>query len=168
MIEDGQERLAALFARLGIAPAAVEHPPVHTVEEARPHWRSLEGAHTKNFFLKDNRGAFHLVTVGAETRIDLKRLAPMIGAKKLSFASAEALMELLGTAPGSVSPLSLVNDTGHRVAFAIERALTEAPRLTCHPLRNTATVSLTWRELSAILEVLGTEPRTLDLEESVA
>ncbi len=168
MTVDGQERLAELFARLGMDPVAVEHPPVHTVEEARPHWRSLDGAHTKNFFLKDNRGAFHLVTLGAETRVDLKRLAPMIGAKKLSFASAEALMELLGTAPGSVGPLSLVNDTGHQVAFAIERALTEAPRLTCHPLRNTATVALTWRDLSAMLQALGIEPRILDLEEITA
>lgn len=165
MSQDGVTRLAELWSRLGIAPACVEHPPVHTVEEARPHWQGLDGAHTKNLFLKDNRGgAFYLVTLGAETRVDLKTLAGQIGAKKLSFASADALMQVLGTAPGAVSPLSLVNDTEHRSTFVIERALTEAPRLTCHPLRNTATVALSWDELSAFLAALGVEPRIIEPE----
>ena len=128
------------------------------------HWRDLEGEHTKNFFLKDNKGgAFHLVTLGAATRIDMKSLAPLLEAKKLSFANADALMAVLGTAPGSVSPLSLVNDTQHKVRFAIERRLTDAPRLTCHPLRNTATVSLTWTDLSRLLAEIGVTPQVLDL-----
>ena len=164
MAVDGEQHLAELFGRLGINPVKVDHPPVHTVEEAQPYWQELEGEHTKNFFLKDNRGgAFHLVTLRAGTRIDLKALAPLIGAKKLSFASTDALHEVLGTAPGAVSPLSLVNDKERQVRFAIERALTEAARLTCHPLRNTATVSLTWTELSAVLKTLGVEPLILDL-----
>ena len=160
----GEERLAELFGRLGIAPAEVEHPPVHTVEEALTHWADLEGEHTKNFFLKDNKGGvLHLVTLRAQLRVDLKVLAILLGAKKLSFASAETLGEVLGTTPGSVSPLSLVNDTAHRVAFAIDRALVEAPRLTCHPLRNTATLSLPWSDLARLLAEIGVTPRVLDL-----
>ena len=164
MIEGGAEHLAKLWATLGIAPVTVEHPPVHTVEEARPHWHALEGAHTKNFFLKDNRGgAFYLVTVGAETRVDLKSLAPLIGARRLSFAGPDALAEVLGVEPGAVSPLGLVNDADRRATFVIERTLTEAARLTCHPLRNTATVALSWRELSTMLAALGVDPLIVDL-----
>ena len=160
----GEERLADLFGRLGIVPTAVEHPPVHTVEEALVHWADLEGEHTKNFFLKDNKGgALYLVTLRAQLRVDLKALATLLGARKLSFASAETLGEVLGTAPGSVSPLSLVNDTAHRVAFAIDRALIEAPRLTCHPLRNTATLSLPWSDLARLLAEIGVVPQVLDL-----
>ena len=70
---------------------------------------------------------------------------------------------MLGILPGSVSPLCLVNDAEHRVGFAIDRALTEAPRLTCHPLRNTATVSLAWSELSRLFAAIGVTPRVLDL-----
>jgi Ala-tRNA(Pro) deacylase len=160
----GEARLAELFASLGLSPQRVDHPPVHTVEEAREHWRDLPGAHTKNFFLKDNKGgALHLVTLGAETRIDMKALAPLLGAKKLSFAGADLLDEVLGTKPGAVSPLSLVNDKDHRVVFAVERALTEAPRLTCHPLRNTATVSLPWSDLARQLDAIGVVPRIFDV-----
>ena len=164
MGQDGEAKLAALLDRLGIDPQRIEHPPVHTVEDALPHWQALDGAHTKNFFLKDNKGgALFLVTLGTETRIDMKSLAPLLGAKKLSFASPVALMEALGTASGAVSPLSLVNDDAHRVRFAIERALTEAPRLTCHPLRNTATVSLAWADLARLLDAIGVAPVVLDL-----
>ncbi len=127
--------VTALFQRLGLAPDRVEHPPVHTVEEARPHWSALAGAHTKNLFLKD-KDALFLVTLGAETRVDMKALAPLLGTKRLSFASADRLMQHLGTAPGAVSPLSLVKDEARAVRFAIERALWEAPRVTCHSLRN--------------------------------
>ena len=161
MDEDDAE-VTALFARLGLAPARVEHPPVATVEEARPHWAALPGEHTKNLVLKDGPRLF-LVTLGAETRADMKALAPLLGAKRLSFASPERLMEHLGTKPGAVGLLSLVKDGARAVRFAIERRLWEAERVTSHPLRNTATVSLTRAELRAVLGDLGVEPVLLDL-----
>ena len=160
----GEDRLTDLFGQLGIMPPSAEHPAVYTVEEAAAHPHGLDGEETKNFFLKDAKGgALHLVTVRAGIRVDLKALAPLIGAKRLSFASPELLGEVLGVLPGSVSPLCLVNDADHRVAFAIDRALTEAPRLTCHPLRNTATVSLSWGELSRLLAEIGVAPSIVDL-----
>lgn len=154
--------IAALFGRLGLSPERVEHPPVHTVEEARPHWGALQGEHTKNLFLKDGP-RLYLVTLRADTRVDMKALAPLLGAKRLSFASPERLMEYLGTLPGSVGFLSLVKDEARAVRFAVERALWEADRITAHPLRNTATVSLTGAEFRAVLADLGVEPIVLDL-----
>ena len=155
------EAVTGLFARLGLAPLRVEHPPVHTVEEARPHWEALPGAQTKNLFLKDGP-RLYLVTLGAETRVDMKALAPRLGAKRLSFASPERLMEHLGTAPGSVGFLSLVKDGAGAVRFAVERALWDAERITAHPLRNTATVSLTGAEFRAVLAELGVEALLID------
>lgn len=164
MTSTGNARLDTLFAELGIAPELVEHPPVHTVDEAMPHWQGLAGLHTKNLFLKDNKGGrLHLVTLQAETRADMKALAPLIGAKKLSFANAALLKETLDAEPGAVSPLSLVNDRDRSVNFAIERALVEAPRLTCHPGRNTATVSLSWVDLCRLLAAVGVTAQILDL-----
>ncbi len=154
--------ITALFGRLGLDPERVEHPPVHTVEDALPHWADLPGEPTKNLFLKDGKLLF-LVTLRAESRADMKALAPLLGAKRLSFASPERLMEHLGTLPGSVGFLSLVKDEAHAVRFAVERALWEAPRITAHPLRNTATVSLTRDQFRAVLDDLGVEPIVLDL-----
>ena len=161
MLED-DAAVTGLLARLGIHPLRVEHSPVHTVEEARPHWGALPGAETKNLFLKDGSRLF-LVTLGAETRVDMKALAPKLGVKRLSFASPERLMEHLGTLPGAVGFLSLVKDEARSVRFAVERALWDAERVTSHPLRNTATLSITQAEFRAILDDLGVEPILLDL-----
>ena len=43
--------------------------------------------------------------------IDLKRLGEVLGAGRLSFGSPERLARHLGVEPGSVTPLSLINDT---------------------------------------------------------
>ena len=57
---------AALFARLdalGIAHSTKRHPPVHTVSEARALRDDIPGAHTKNLFVKDKKGAYFLLVL---------------------------------------------------------------------------------------------------------
>src|SRR5688500_8203387 len=44
---DTRATLAELFTTLGITPITIEHPPVHTVDEAMQYWAGLEGVHTK-------------------------------------------------------------------------------------------------------------------------
>lgn len=159
----GQAMLARLLAECADPVGRVTHPPVHTVAEAMPHWEALDGAHTKNLLLKDNRGRIWLVTMLAERRADLKALAGLLGAKRVSFASAETLLAVLGLTPGAVSPLGLVNDTARQVGFVLDQVLADAGRLTCHPLVNTATVSLSSRDLLALLRRLGAQVQVLDL-----
>lgn len=47
--------------------------------------------------------------------MDLKAFAKDHGTRRLSFASAEDLMEMLGVAPGSVSPFGILNDEERKV-----------------------------------------------------
>ncbi len=161
-MDEDDAAVTALLDRLGLAPLRIEHPAVNTVEEARPHWAALPGGGTKNLFLKDGP-RLYLVTLAAETRVDMKALAPQLGAKRLSFGSPERLLEHLGTRPGAVGFLSLVKDEARAVRFAVERAIWEAERVTSHPLRNTATLSFTQAEFRTILAALGVEPIVLDL-----
>ena len=101
-----RKTLDARLAELGIRTTTVEHEPVFTVEESVSLRESIPGAHTKNLFLKDNGGAFWLVTVPSEARVDLKALPVAIGSKRVSFGKAEDMDRLLGIAPGSVTPLA--------------------------------------------------------------
>ncbi|CAH2598956.1 Prolyl-tRNA synthetase associated domain-containing protein [Rhodovastum atsumiense] len=160
----GQDRLRAVLAGCTDPVQEVTHPPVHTVEEAMPYWAQLSGEHTKNLLLKDNRGQLWLVTMRAGLRADLKALAGLLGAKRVSFASPATLLAALGLAPGAVSPLGLVNDATGQVRLALDRALLEAGRITCHPLVNTATVSLSSQDFARVLERLGVRPLVLDLD----
>jgi Ala-tRNA(Pro) deacylase len=73
-------------------------------------------------------------------------------------------MEALGVAPGSVTPLAMVNDTAHRVRFCLDRVLVSAEHVACHPLVNTATVSLRSTDLMRLMQAIGVEPAIIDLD----
>jgi Ala-tRNA(Pro) deacylase len=160
----GFDRLAEAFTALGIEPSVTEHDAVFTVEEARALRGTIPGLHTKNLFLKDKKGALFLVTVPEDAAIDLKALHTVIGAKgRLSFASGERLMEVLGVEPGSVTPLALVNDEERRVTFILHQAFRDADPVNFHPLRNTATATMTRADFFGFLRHLGREPDVREL-----
>ena len=152
------------FARHGIEAARHEHPPVMTVEESERLVPRLPGAKTKNLFLRDKKGARHiLVTVPHDMKVDLQALGTKLAADRLGFASADRLMKHLGVTPGSVSLLGLVNDTQHAVEFVIDRRLWEAEAVHAHPLVNTATLVIPHAQLERFLAATGHAPRIVDL-----
>ena len=83
-----------LFRRLDeleIAHDTIHHDPVFTVKEAKSLCRELTGAHTKNLFLRNKKGAMWLVVSLEDRLIDLKALARHLGAGRFSFSSADRL-----------------------------------------------------------------------------
>ena len=149
---------------LGIAATTVDHPPVFTVEEAQALRGTIAGAHSKNLFLKDKKGALFLVVAREDAAIDLKRLHGRIGASgRLSFGQAELLVDRLGVTPGSVTPFGLINDRPPRVRVILEAALVAAGTVNFHPLENTATTTLASSDLIAFIRATGHEPEIVDL-----
>ena len=130
----------------------VDHPPVYTVAEAQEKVPPLAGAETKNLFVRTRKGNRHfLVVIGYNKSVDLKGLAAALGVKRLGFASPERLMTYLGIKPGSVSLLSILNDTDATVEVVVDRAVWEADRLKCHPLVNTSTLSIARVDVERIM-----------------
>ena len=128
----------------------MEHAPVYTMEEMDAAGISAKGGVVKNLFLRDAKGKHHfLVVVPEEKRVDLGSLSDQIGASKLSFASAEGVVQ------GAVSPLGVLNDENHAVEVVFDRDLTHAAKLGIHPNDNTATVWLSFRDLKKLIEDLG-------------
>lgn len=150
-MKDAEARLYADLAALGIDYDVHEHAPVFTVEESSRHTRHIKGAHTKNLFLKDKNGAFWLVTVPDEARVDLKALPTAIGCGRVSFGKAEDMERLLGISPGSVTAFAAINDTGGAVRFVLDAGLADADIINCHPLRNSATLSVSPNDLIRVL-----------------
>lgn len=154
----GEQGLLADLAALAIAFDAYEHAAVFTVAESRKLDRGFPGAHTKNLFLKDNAGAFWLVTVPAEAPVDLKALPTAIGSKRVSFAKPEEMERLLGITPGSVTPLAMINAAPGSVTVALDATLAAALRINVHPLRNTGTLGLSGSDVVHLLRHWGHEP----------
>jgi Ala-tRNA(Pro) deacylase len=159
------EDLYAFFERHGIAWRTLEHAPVFRVEEGREIKAAMPGGHTKNLFLKDAKGQLWLISALGETRIDLKRLPPVIGSAKLSFGNEEILYQALGVTPGSVTLFALINDPDRRVRLVLDRALLEHELVNFHPLANTATTAVSREDLLRFLKALDVEPQIVDFAE---
>lgn len=149
--------LAALDAA-GIAWSLHEHEAVFTVEASARLHREIAGLHTKNLFLKDAGEQFWVVSAPHDAAIDLKALPAAIGAKKVSFGKAEDMEQLLGISPGSVTPLAAFNDSECLVKVVIDHRLADAAVVNVHPLRNTATLSLSGPDLVRFLASTGHPP----------
>jgi len=155
--------LADAFAALGLSPRMVEHPPLRTVADAHEYWDHLPGLAVKNLFLKDSGGQFWLVVLPAEVSVDTKALAAVIGSKRISFGSADALGRILGVEPGAVTPLAMINDSDRQVRLVLHAGMREAEAVLVHPLVNTATLLMPPDDLRRFLERCGAEPRFIDL-----
>ena len=154
----GEAGLLADMDALAIPFAAHEHVAVFTVAESDTVNAAIPGAHTKNLFLKDAGGAFWLVTVPGEARVDLKALPAAIGSKRVSFGKAEDMERLLGIKPGSVTPLAAINAAPGSIAVVLDAALAEAETVNVHPLRNTATLGLAGATILDLLRHWGHRP----------
>jgi Ala-tRNA(Pro) deacylase len=159
--------LFAFLDRLAIPHSTVSHPPLFTVEQSRELRGTIAGGHTKNLFLKDKHGAYYLVVASEDAAIDLKGLHRRLGAKgRFSFGSAEALRELLGVEPGSVTPFAALNDVAGKVQVVLDRAMLAHELLNYHPLVNTMTTSISRAGLLTFLRACGHEPRLEGASES--
>ncbi|MCA0367543.1 MAG: prolyl-tRNA synthetase associated domain-containing protein [Proteobacteria bacterium] len=157
-----RDRLTAWLAKNGVAHETHDHPAVFRVEEGLDLKADLPGAHTKNLFLKDQKGRLWLISARQDTVIDLKRTAGVIDAAKLSFGNEALMWETLGVRPGSVTALGLINDIDRRVTFVLDQRLWDADIVNFHPLTNTATTALDQSAFRRVLALLGREPVVVD------
>ena len=129
-----------------------EHEPLFTVEDSKLLRGKIEGGHSKNLFLKDQKDNFFLVTFLEDIIADLKKLPEALHSKRLSFAKPEYLKNLMGIEPGSVSPFALVNDIQKEINFYFDEAFLKFEIANFHPLVNTATVSISPNKLISFIE----------------
>ena len=156
--------LLAWMAERGFDQTTHDHPAVFTVDEGHDIKAAMPGAHTKNLFLKDKKGRIFLISAEAHARIDLKRLHERIGASgRLSFGSAELLMEKLGVTPGSVTAFAVINDRAGDVTMVLDAGLMTGEPMNFHPLVNTATLGISRDDMLAFLRAVGHEPMIVDL-----
>ena len=155
----------------GIVCQTNEHAAVFTVEESQALKESLEpgtpggpgSGHVKNLFLKNKKGQMWLLTLKEDKRLDINAFSKHVGSQRLSFASADRLMENLGVKPGSVTPLALINNPELTVTFLLDEDLLSDEFLHVHPLTNTMTTMMSPTDLGKFLELLGRKIQTIKI-----
>lgn len=157
------EELLRRLDELAISTTTVEHPPLFTVEESKALRGQLPGGHCKSLYLRDKKKRNFLLVALEDQPVDLSSLPDKLGAGRLSFGSADRLMEFLGVIPGSVTPFALINDPDQRVEVALHRAMLEHDPLNYHPLVNTMTTAIRPDDLLKFIRACGHEPKIVDL-----
>tara|TARA_Y100001970_G_C13643052_1_gene559834 strand:- start:13 stop:525 length:513 start_codon:yes stop_codon:yes gene_type:complete len=134
-----------LFDLLGVKNLDFQihnHDPLFTVEDSANLRGIIDGAHTKNLFLKNKKNNFFLFSCDENAIVDLKKFSKSINAKNLSFANEDYLDEFLKIKPGSVSPYALINDKNNIVDFYLDEKLYRSEKINYHPLINTTTITI--------------------------
>lgn len=162
----------ALLERLGgwgVLFDYCEHVPLRTVEDSkqvREGFLSAKdgGGHIKNLFLRDKKKQNYLVVLQEDAQIDLKQLASLLGAGRLSFGSADRLFEFLGVLPGAVTPLSMITGCKHGVTLHLDKSIMFAKKIYMHPLVNDRTIGMTADGLTHFFTKIGCQPKMLDTD----
>ena len=146
-----------------------EHAPLRTVDQSkqvRAGFLSAEegGGHIKNLFLRDKKKQNYLVVLQEDAAIDLKQLADILGAGRLSFGSADRLLEHLGVRPGAVTPLSMINGCHHGVTLYLDKSIMQCQKIYMHPLVNDRTIGMTPDAVKRFLKNVGCDANILDID----
>ena len=157
--------LLQMLKKESIDFSITEHEPLFTVEDSKLMRGKIEGGHSKNLFLKDQKDNFFLITFIEDISADLKRLPDALNSKKLSFAKPEYLKELMGIEPGSVSPFGLINDDQRKINFFFDEAFLKFEIANFHPLVNTATVSIFPKDLIDFIKKFHREVNMINMNE---
>ncbi|XP_066516334.1 prolyl-tRNA synthetase associated domain-containing protein 1-like [Hoplias malabaricus] len=155
--------LESFLKSLNIEFDCVEHPEVFTVEEMLPHVEHLNGAITKNLFLKDKKKkGLWLVSVRHDRQVNLGDLAKKlgVGSGNLRFADEGVMLEKLKVGQGCATALSLFCDKDQSVKFILDSDLVNGghKRVYFHPMTNAATMGLSPEDLMKFLRETGHEP----------
>ncbi|MEN8710095.1 MAG: prolyl-tRNA synthetase associated domain-containing protein [Paracoccaceae bacterium] len=150
----------------GISFNLFEHEPLRTVEDAKLVQSHMDpngtGFHIKNLYLRDAKKRNVLVSLEQDQSVDLKALAKQIETGKLSFGSADRLMEYLGVLPGAVSPLTMVTGAATGVTAYLDRRMRAACAVYMHPLINTRSIVMSGTDLEKTLTLFGAAPIWID------
>jgi len=140
------ERLLALVEQSDAPFTVHAHAPTRTMDEARDNLAFDLARIIKTVAFRTRAGQLVLAALRGAQRVDYAKLAVLAGVNRrdLSPLSPDEVRELLGVAPGSVSPLPLVDGA---VVFLDNDALTITPTAYCGFGRPDRTLEISPAEL---------------------
>ena len=162
--------LLKLLDQWGIIYNRTDHAPLKTVEDSKKiQYQFLSskegGGHIKNLYLRDNKKRNILIVAEQDREIDLKLLSLRLGVGRLSFGSAERLMDNLGVRPGAVTPLAMITGAQQGVTLFVDKELKNCAQIYVHPLVNDRTLGISPDNLVKFLNKVGVQPEWIDLSE---
>ena len=146
-----KEQIYNLLDSKNIRYEVINHKKVFTMEEIEKINLPYKEYDAKNLFVRDDKKKhYYLITITGNKKLDLKSFKEKYNTKRLSFASNDDLLNILGLTTGSVTPFGLLNDKERKVVFYIDENLSD--KIGVHPNDNSATVFLKVSDLINLLK----------------
>lgn len=143
-----EQKSFRLLEELSISYTYADHEPALTMEDCAVIDKTLGVFMCKNLVLCNRQKTeYYLLLMPGDKVFKTKELSSQINSARLSFASGEAMEELLGTPPGSATVLGLIKDTEHKVRLLIDEDLLQEEYFGCHPCKNTTSIRFTTKDL---------------------
>ncbi len=161
-----ERRVYDLLDSLGIQYDRIDHLPADTMEVCatidetfgRMTLDDFQNADAdakthpiicKNLLLCNRpRTHFFLLMMPGSKPFHTKDITSQIECGRLSFATADDMLQMLDIIPGSVSAMGLMNDHERRVQLLIDRDVTRSDYFGCHPCVNTSSLRLRLSDLT--------------------
>ena len=161
-----ETRVYDLLDRLNIEYDRVDHEAAETMEVCARIDETLGALICKNLFLCNRQGTmFYLLMMPGDKPFRTKELSSQIGSARLSFASADKMLEYLDILPGAVSVMGLMNDKENNVQLLIDEDVLKGEYVGCHPCVNTSSLRLKTKDVvEKILPSVGHDYRVVRLE----
>ena len=160
-------RVYAILQQLKIPFVRLDHEAVYSAADGSCD--AIDAAlgipNLKNLFLRNaDQSRYFMVTLPADKRADLKKLAGQLGVSRLSFGRPEQLEAFLDLQPGAVSVLGLMNDADGRVQLVLDHEIGQLEVLGCHPCVNTSSLRISMKDfLEAFLPAIHHKPIWMEL-----
>ena len=138
-----EQSVFSLLEELEIPYERIEHDAVETMEECAAINEKLGTKMAKNIFLTNRQGTqFYLLLMPDDKPFNTKVLCEQLGCARLSFGTAEQMVELLGCTPGCASAMGLMNDREHKVTLLMDQPIHRSEYLVCHPCAHTGSLKI--------------------------
>lgn len=163
-IKNSEMKIYNALEHLSIPYEVFEHEPINVAEELEIIKGVAKGHHCKNLFLKTSKkDLYYILVIKDDKTVDLKKFKEQIGTSRLSFASEKSLFETLKLLPGSVNPLSVINDVYRKVNIFVDKDILDGENLNFHPNINTKTVNITLEGFKRYFEYLGYDINSVEI-----
>lgn len=160
-----EERCYQLLESLGIEFERADHDFADTIEACHEVEKVLGCEICKNLLLTNRQMTeVYLLLMPGDKPFKTKILSKQIGSARLSFASAEQMLQYLDITPGSVSVLGLMNDADKKVRLLVDRELLNQEYIGCHPCINSSSLKIKTSDImEKLLPAMQHEASLVDL-----
>ena len=163
--EDKEEKVYDLLDSLNIEYERVDHEPLFTIEACQKVDEVLGFEICKNLFLvNSNRTNYYMLLMMPNKSLSTKDLKVQINSSRLSFGSADQLLEKLNLTPGSVNVCALMFDKSNSVQLLVDEDILKQEKFGFHSMINTSTVTVKTSDVfEKILPALNHSPITVKI-----